>query len=131
MNKIFFLLAAISLLFCTACKEKIITLADNGRTIHLEQNQVLTVELPGRSGSDSCWRRADFDNSILLGTGSGNYVLSERKYLLNEGGEFHFRFLAINPGITRLYMEYGDKNDPEEPPAKTFEIKIIIKKGKE
>jgi len=128
MRKLFFLLIAIAMPMAYACKEKKITFENNGETIHLTVNQLLLIELPGDENSDSSWRKIEFNNSVLINKGNGNYTLSEKNYLLEEQGVYNFRFLAINPGSSRLYMEYGNKNKPKEAPLKTFEIEVVVEK---
>jgi len=126
MKKIFFLLIVLSVPLLNACKVKTITYADNGKTIHLAVNQILKIELPGEATSGSDWRKMEYNDSIIIRKGKGNYMLGDSDPMMGESGIYHFKFLAINPGTTKLLMEYGNKYKYEKPALKTFELEIVV-----
>ncbi len=130
MKKIFFLLIVLSVPLLNACKVKTITYADNGKTIHLAVNQILKIELPGEATSGSDWRKMEYNDSIIIRKGKGNYMLGDSDPMMGKSGIYHFKFLAINPGTTKLLMEYGNKYKYEKPALKTFKLEIVVVAGK-
>ena len=126
MKKIFFLLIVLTIPLLNTCKVKTITYADNGKTIHLAVNQVLKIELPGEATSGSDWRKMEYNDSILIRKGKGNYMMGDSDPMMGESGIYHFKFLAINPGTTKLVMEYGNKYDFDKASEKTFELEVVV-----
>jgi predicted secreted protein len=126
MKKIIFLILVLSIPLHYACKEKKVTYADNGKTIHLAVNQILRIELPGNASTGNDWRRMEYNDSVMIRKGKGNYMLGDGDPMMGESGIYHFKFLAINPGQTTLYMEYGNKYKNEKPAVKTYELDIVI-----
>ena len=122
MKRFTLILVIISLPFLYACKEKLVKYKDSGTTIHLMVDQVLKVELPGDATSGSDWREMYYDNVILQKKGKGNYLLGDG----TTPGIYYFRFKAMIPGETKLYMEYGNKYDSDKKATKVFEIDVVV-----
>lgn len=126
MKRLALLIIVVALPFLFACKEKLVKYKDSGTTVHLMVDQTLKVELPGDAGSSNAWRELRYDNVVLLrkGKGNGNYVLGsgDSEY----SGNYFFRFRAMVPGETKLYMEYGHKYDSGKKPSKIFEIDVVV-----
>lgn len=118
------LLLALPLLF--ACKEKKVTQADNGKTIYLEVNQILRVELPGNPSTGNDWRKTSYDDKVIIRKGKGNYMLGDGDPMIGQSGIYHFKFLAIHPGTTQLKMEYGSKYDYDKKALNEFILNIIV-----
>lgn len=68
----------------------------------------------------------EYNESVMIQKGKGNYMLSDGDPMMGESGIYHFKFLSINPGKTKLYMEYGNKFKNEKPAVKTYELDIVI-----
>lgn len=126
MKKILFVLLVLSVPLHYACKEKKVTYADNGKTIQLGVNQILRIELPGNASTGNDWRKMAYNDSVIIRKGKGNYMLSDSDPMMGGSGIYHFKFLAINPGTSKLYMEYGNKYKYESDPVKTFELEIVV-----
>jgi len=122
MKRFTLILVIISLPFLYACKEKLVKYKDSGTSIHLMVDQVLKVELPGDATSGSDWREMRYDNVILQKKGKGNYLLGDG----TTPGIYYFRFKAMIPGETKLYMEYGNKYDSDKKATKVFEIDVVV-----
>jgi len=126
MKARFLLMLAICIPLLHGCKEKKVTYADNGKTIHLEVSQVLNVVLPVDSLAEYSWRNMEYNKSVLISLGNGNYVQSKKNYLADKQAIYRFEILAINPGASRLYIEYGNKKKLGDTPLKTFEVEVIV-----
>ncbi len=123
MKKLIVILALITVPLL-GCKERKVTLADNGSTIDLIIGQVLKVELPSDAQSGNTWRTFKYEDSVIVSRGKPNYMLSDGRSGLP--GVYYFRFKAIGAGTTQLYMEYGNKFGDEEKAIRTFEITINV-----
>ena len=121
-KRLFFSLLILSLVTLYGCREKQVTYADSGKTIHLVVDQILKVQLPADATSGSDWREMTYDNVIIAKKGKGNYMLGDG----SSPGYIYFRFRAMIPGTTNLLMEYGDKYDSDEKATKTFEIEVVV-----
>ena len=117
------LIASILIITITSCKEKKVTYADNGKKIDIAVGQVLKIELPSDASSGNTWRKFVYNDSVIIRKGKPNYMLSSDP---NSPGVYYFRFEAVAPGISKLYIEYGNKFGKEKPALKTFEIDIEI-----
>jgi predicted secreted protein len=86
-------------------------------------NQVLKIELPGDAASGSDWRKISYNDSTLLRKGKSNYMLGNSA---DSPGVYYFRFLAINPGTSKIVMEFGNKYDMGKKATKTFELDVVV-----
>lgn len=123
MKKLIFGLLLLSLPFQYSCKEKMVRYSDSGETVTLMVNQILKIELPGDAASGSDWRKISYNDSTLLRKGKSNYMLGTSE---SSPGVYYFRFLAINPGVSKIVMEFGNKYDLAKKATKTFELDVII-----
>ena len=112
--------------FVYSCKVKEITYSHNGKTIHLGVNQQLKIKLPGDASSRNNWRKMEYNDSIIIRKGKGNYMLGDGDPMMGESGVYYYKFLAVNPGTTKLKMEYGHKYKYERPAEKVFEIEVVV-----
>ena len=118
------ILLAVALIPLFGCKERKVTMADNGSTIDLVVGQVLKVELPSDASSGNTWRTFAYEDSVIIRKGKPNYMLGNDG--IGGSGVYYFRFKAIGPGTSKLYMEYGNKFGDEEKPLRTFEITLNV-----
>lgn len=100
-----------------------LTEEDNGRTIELSEDTPFEVQLKGDPGSLLVWKPIQYDKTVIK--------LFDVPEVTEEdsNGEvykvFSFEFQTVADGETRLVMVYIDPENMQEPPAKTFEIRII------
>jgi predicted secreted protein len=123
MKNHFWLLLTISLIFLYSCKEKIVRYSDSGKEIEMAVGQVLKIELPGDAASGSDWRKMAYNDAVLIRKGKSNYMLSNSS---SYPGVYYFRFTAINPGKSRIEMEYGSKYDDQKAPTRTFVLDVTV-----
>jgi len=127
MKNIFIILLILMLPFQYGCKEKLVRYTDSGSTVHLKVDQVLKVELPGNTSTGNDWRRVAYDDNVIIKKGKPNYMLADDR--IGSAGVYYFKFRAVAPGVTKLYMEYGSKYDDEKEPLKIFELEVIVVGG--
>lgn len=123
MKKLILYLLLVSLPFIYSCKEKIVRYSDSGKTVTIMVNQILKIELPGDAASGSDWRKISYNDSTLLRKKKSNYMLSGSG---SSPGVYYFRFVATNPGTSKIVMEYGNKYDMDKKATKTFELDVVI-----
>ena len=123
MKKALFCLICLSIPLLYSCKEKIVRYSDSGKTINIVVGQILKLELPGDAMSSSNWRKLTYNDSVLIRKGKPNYMLGNNS---STPGVYYYRFSAINPGTSKVIMEYGDKFDDDEPATRTFEIEVVV-----
>lgn len=123
MKKIVLLTFILTIPLLFACKEKIVRYSDSGKTINLMVGQILKIELPGDAASGSDWRKISYNDSVLIRKGKSNYMLSSDA---SSPGVYYFRFSAINPGNSKIKMEFGNKYDDEKKATKTFELDVVV-----
>ncbi len=109
------------------CKDKLVRYADSGSTVHLKVGQMLKVELPGDASSGNDWRKVSYDDQVILKKGRSSYMLGDGRS--DSPGLYYFKYKAVAPGVTKLYMEFGPKYDDEKEPLKTFELEVIVVGG--
>lgn len=118
---ILLLIALVPVLY--GCKEITVKYEDSGKTIHLMVDQILKVHLPSNASSGSDWRKTAYDDKIIDRLGKPNYMLGDGS---GSEGITLFRFKGIEPGETKLFMEYGNKYDSDKEALKVFELTIIV-----
>ncbi len=125
MKKIFFV-SIISLMIITlsSCKEKTLTMDDNGKTIELKTGEIFTVNLKGSASTGNFWKIVDIDNGIVVEDIDHTFKAENDK--IGAAGTYTYYFKAVKKGESKLKMVYGPKPDPETKPRKTFEIKVNV-----
>jgi inhibitor of cysteine peptidase len=106
-----------------------VTVSDdaNGRTVHLQSGQILTVRLEANATTGYRW-------SVLSGTGeclgltSDNYRESQSS-AVGRGGTAVFVFTAMQAGTTELKLGYSRPFEPHAPPARTYSLRVTIQGG--
>jgi len=117
----------VTLLFQYGCKEKTVNYADSGSTVYLKVDQILKVELPGNTSTGNEWRKVAYDDQVILKEGEPTYVPADKR--IGSAGVYYFKFRAIAPGTTKLYMEFGSKYDSSKEALKTFELEVVVVGG--
>ena len=126
MKKVVLLTFILTIPLLYACKEKIVRYSDSGKTVNLVVGQILKIELPGDAASGSDWRKISYNDSVLIRKGKSNYMLSSSG---SSPGVYYFRFSAINPGNSKIKMEFGNKYDDAKKATKTFELDVVVVPG--
>ena len=127
MRNIFIIVFTLALIFQYGCKEKMVTYANSGSTVYLKVDQLLKVELPGNTSTGNNWREVAYDDQIIQKQGKPNYTLTDDR--IGSPGVYYFKFRAVAPGTSKLFMEYGSKYDSAKEALKTFELEVVVVGG--
>jgi predicted secreted protein len=100
--------------------------ADDGMTVGLKRGDKLVVELGGVATTGFSWEAAELDKSVLKQQGEPDYKAGDSK-MMGGNGTWVFAFSATGSGQTSLQMVYHQSWDKETPPAKVFQIKVLVK----
>lgn len=101
-----------------------LTIADNGRTLKLEQNEELTIQLQGNPTTGYGWYVLSCDKQMLRQDGETEY--DSESTLLGAGGLYTFTFQTVTPGETILTLVYHRPWEKDKPPEKTYTLHLQI-----
>ena len=107
----------------TGCTNKPFTMEDNGRTIELDLDSPFCVELKGNASNGYSWQVLQMDKDVIRQVGEPGYMPSGD--MVGSGGTYTFWFKTVGFGETELVIGYVRRFESDEPPAKTFKLKII------
>jgi inhibitor of cysteine peptidase len=128
MNKFFVLLASVLLVLTsmTACQPKTRTYseADNGQSIDLVVGQEILVKLEGNPTTGYTWELDQEASSGMEQVGEPDYKAGS--FAIGSGGQYKFRFKAVETGQQTLHLKYWRIFEPDTPPIETFGLKINI-----
>jgi inhibitor of cysteine peptidase len=105
-----------------------LTAADNGRTVAVEQGQVLVISLASNPTTGYLWEVQEVDGAILRQEGEAEYVASDsgQTPLAGAGGTETFRFRAEGSGETQLTLVYRRPWEEGVDPLETFSIQASV-----
>ena len=99
-----------------------LNLDDDGMRIDLETGDQVELVLPGNPTTGYTWVVAEVP-SILEQKDEPEFVAESD--LIGAGGEFHFRFIATDPGTAQLVLMY-ERPFEEVEPLDVFEIEVAV-----
>ena len=99
-----------------------LTLEDDGGQIELENGDEIELVLPGNPTTGYQWVVTEAP-SILEEAGEAEFL--PESDLIGAGGEFHFRFVATEPGTAKLRLVY-ERPFEEVEPVDAFEIEVTV-----
>lgn len=99
-----------------------LTLDDNGGHFELKKGAEIELVLPGNPSTGYEWVVIEAP-SILEEVGTAEFL--PESDLIGAGGEFHFRFVAIEPGTAQLSLVY-ERPFEEVEPVDAFEIEVTV-----
>jgi inhibitor of cysteine peptidase len=97
---------------------------DSGRTIMLEVDQELVVELASNPSTGYSWSFQLTREGVIAANGS-EYEPTEPQ-LPGSGGRERFRFIAMESGRTALQFDYRRSWETETPPAETVTYDVVV-----
>ena len=95
-----------------------------GQTVELKRGDKLIIELEGNPTTGFSWEAASVDADVLKQQGEPEFKAEAAK--MGGGGTYTFTFAAARGGRTELKMVYHQSWDKETPPAKTFELVVVV-----
>jgi inhibitor of cysteine peptidase len=108
--------------------EVVLTGADNGRAVALEQGQVLLISLASNPTTGHTWEVVAVDEAILRQEAEAEYVASDTAQtpVAGAGGTETFRFRAEGSGETELRLVYRRPWEEGVEPAETFAVRASV-----
>jgi inhibitor of cysteine peptidase len=97
---------------------------DAGRTIELQRGDRVIVKLEGNPSTGYSWTVEAVEGEILSAEGEPDFAAESVK--IGAGGTYTLTFAAARPGRAVLKLLYHQVWDKETPPAKTFEVTVVV-----
>jgi predicted secreted protein len=105
----------------------IVGLADSGALVRLTPEQELVVRLNANMSSNMQWRiDKSIDQTVLLADGSKISRSSQQKSRGDEVGTQMLRFIAQQPGRTRLNLVYTDLQQGIVEGTPRYSVEVIV-----
>ena len=104
---------------------------DSGRTLHLDKGDTFTIQLVSNPTTGYLWKfgTPPYDESVMILRGD-NYIQPEEE-LCGAPGKRSLTFLAEGSGRTGLRLIYVRPWEKNQPPAREFNLMVIVKDGTE
>ena len=111
------------LVLLAACSTaRTLNLDDDGMRVDLKTGDEVELVLPGNPTTGYTWVVAEVP-SILEQTDEAEYVAGSEA--IGAGGEYHFKFVATEPGTAQLILTY-ERPFEEVEPLDSFEIEVTV-----
>lgn len=124
MNSAQRMVGPLMLVFLGACSTaQTLTLDDDGMQVAMSTGDEIELVLPGNPSTGYGWVVTEAP-SILEEVGETEFL--PKSDLIGAGGEFHFRFVATEPGTAQLLLVY-ERPFEEVEPADAFEIEVTVR----
>jgi inhibitor of cysteine peptidase len=127
-----FVILTIALFVLVGCSSarasaKTVTLtdADAGKTIELQNGNLLVVTLDGNITTGFNWEMVPQTSAVLKQLGEP--VVTPDSSALGAGGKISLKFQAVKTGQASLTLIYHRSFEKDVPPEKTFEVTILVK----
>jgi inhibitor of cysteine peptidase len=124
MQRLLGLALMISLVFVSAGCAGPYTAQDSGKTVEIPIDGEFTVELRGNPTTGFVWEVGESNQQVVQQVGEPKYKADAQR--IGAGGLYTFTFQGKGAGETLLKMVYLRPFQRDLPPAKTFELKVIV-----
>jgi len=104
---------------------KVITKADNGKTVEVAKGSEVQVVLESNPTTGYSWQVKEVDASILKQVGEPAFKADSSA--VGAGGKETFTFNAAGAGQTTLKMEYRRPWEKDVPAVETFSVTVVVK----
>ena len=118
--------AAITYGASPAANVKKLTDKDAGSAVTLKVGDILEVDLEGNPTTGYTWELAPGGGALLSEQGEGEFKPNSKA--MGAGGVVIHRYKAIREGKMKLRLIYHRTFEPNVPPAKSFEIDLVVEK---
>ena len=104
---------------------------DSGRTLHLDRGDTFTVQLVSNPTTGYQWQfgTPPYDETVMILR--GDKYIRPQEQLAGAPGKRSLSFLAEGSGRTGLRLIYVRPWEKNRPPAKEFNLMVIVKDGTE
>ena len=123
MKHTFFIIMILLFATLAGCTNKPFTMEDSGRTVELDLDSPFMVELKGNASTGYEWKVMNMDSTVIRQIGQPGFMPSGDE--IGSGGTYTFWFKTVGFGETELVIGYVRRFESDEPPAKTFKLKVI------
>lgn len=107
--------------------ELAVTQADNGKTLQLGDRKTIVISLAGNATTGYAWSVSKVAGTALQQDGEVQYVpLKVQPGMVGSGGVSVAKFRAVKAGQSTIRLEYARPWEHGVPPAKTFEVTIVV-----
>ena len=112
---------------CAMLGRKTVRISENdaNRSIELRSGDRLEVALAGNPSTGYMWQVAATDTAILRQVGEPSFTAPRDR--AGAGGVLTFCFEAGGAGRTLLRLAYRQPWEKTSPPAKTFELTVVVR----
>ncbi len=101
---------------------------ENGQARTLVVGQAIKVELKANPSTGSSWQLGELDQNIVKQNGEQVFEqdTSDGGPKPGQGGETTWWFIGINPGTTKLVLNYGRPWEKDAPPVQTYTLNLTV-----
>jgi len=103
----------------------VITEADAGTRVEVQQGQIFQVSLAGNQTTGYNWMVTSIDPAIIQV--EGDPVYEPDSNLIGSPGKISYTFKALTPGEVNLHLDYQRPWAETVPAEKTFDVTIVVK----
>ena len=98
----------------------------SGKQVELSVGQSLVVTLESNASTGYSWSLAQNSDETVLNK-TGNEYVAPQTTLVGAGGKEEWTFKALKKGTSTISMGYGRPWETDTPPAKTFDLTVVVK----
>ncbi len=113
-----------TVLIFNSCEEPF-TAKDNGKTVTLSIDDKFEIEVVGNASTGYTWQVLPYDSTVIKQVGEPTFK-SNNGGKIGSPGIITFKFQTIAEGQTNLKLIYYRKWEKDKPPAKTFDMNILV-----
>ena len=131
LSMLMLILVLSSCSWLTGPKHYQLTEKDSGRVLHLDKGDTFTVLLVSNPSTGFLWEFAKplYDETVMILRGD-KYIRPDEQ-LSGAAGKRSLTFLAEGSGRTGVKLVYRRPWEKSQPPAKEFNVMVIVKDGTE
>ncbi len=97
---------------------------NTGSSIHLQTGDLVEINLASNPSTGYQWEAVPVEPTLL--EKQENWEFKPAGRAPGAGGMLTLRFKAVRRGEGEFKLIYHRPFEPEEPPVKTFEIKLVV-----
>ena len=118
---------SISLVACSpGASWVLVSKADSGKTISVDVNQELIVDLESNQTTGFQWLLAEISDRTVLGEVSNLYTAPGAGAPVGAGGIERWTFKGLKKGTAKLSMEYSRSWESSGKASETFALTIVV-----
>jgi inhibitor of cysteine peptidase len=113
---------------CRSLEPVIVTAADHGRTIELQPEQTIIIELESNPGTGYSWAMAQPASTLLTAEEDAVYIpRKDGGAAIGSGGMTRWRLRAIRRGRETIRLDYRRPWEQETVPVRSVRYEIFVR----